>query len=103
LDLTKKNFFNLIYDLSPLPESAQESKKQHYEKLKIEVMSNYNLGYSMPVGNEENLLIVKDETIVESNPNLIKALQHSAQNIKSDIENLTEKHKNIEVLRFLLI
>jgi len=100
IDNINKRFFDLSYTLSPPEEEELKKKKLQYEKIKVEVVGA-NSGTNLPVGKEENLITVKDETVVMQNPELIKLLQDCAAGICDEMTAITLQFASNKVVHFL--
>jgi hypothetical protein len=100
VEAMNKKFFNLTYDLQPPSDDDYRKKKLQYEKIKVEVVGG-NQGTTLPAGKEENLITVKDETVVKRNPALMKILFDTTDNIRSDFWYIAQQYKSKEIIHFL--
>ena len=99
IESINKKLFDLGYSLNPPDEQEIKTKRMQYEKLKIDTVGLLNS--SLPVGKGDNLFVAKDETLVVQNPNLINILFETTSSIRDNMNAMTDKLKNKDIIFFL--
>jgi len=100
IESINKKFFDLSYTLSPPEEEEAKKKKALYEKIKIEI-AGMNMGTSLPMGKEDNLVSVKNDTLIAENTDLVRELFETTSNIRRELDQLTLQFTSKEIVHTL--